>query len=231
MNRSFLKGAAVGVVCALLGGATVALAGSGVGGVFNLGVSNSVDPKTALTGAYVETQLEVTNTGGANGVQGVSNRRRRRWRLRREQRRRLRGRRHVVESGRRRRLRLRPSHRSLWPVGRPERLRRLRQRHRQRRRRRQRHGAWRRRRARRRGALKRHRRSDGCEQHRQRPRTGPALQRCPNHRRLVGQGQQPQRRQGRRARLDPARDWRARTRRRPPDRRAPNRGRPRRLRC
>ena len=73
MNRSFLKGAAVGVVCALLGGATVALAGSGVGGVFNLGVSNSVDAKTALTGAYGETQLEVTNTGGANGVQGVSN--------------------------------------------------------------------------------------------------------------------------------------------------------------
>jgi hypothetical protein len=73
MNRSFLKGAAVGVVCALLGGATVALAGSGVGGVFNLGVSNSVDAKTALTGSYGETQLEVTNTGGANGVQGVSN--------------------------------------------------------------------------------------------------------------------------------------------------------------
>lgn len=73
MNRSFLKGAAVGVVCALLGGATVALAGSGVGAVFNLGVSNSVDAKTALTGAYGETQLEVTNTGGANGVQGVSN--------------------------------------------------------------------------------------------------------------------------------------------------------------
>jgi hypothetical protein len=37
MSGSFLKGAVVGLVCALLGGATVALAGSGVGGVFNLG--------------------------------------------------------------------------------------------------------------------------------------------------------------------------------------------------
>jgi hypothetical protein len=73
MRGSFLKGAVVGLVCAVLGGATVALAGSGVGGVFNLGESNSVDAKTALTGAYGETQLEVTNTGGANGVQGVSN--------------------------------------------------------------------------------------------------------------------------------------------------------------
>jgi hypothetical protein len=73
MGGSFLKGAVVGLVCAVIGGATVALAGSGVGGVFNLGVSNSVDAKTALSGSYGETQLEVTNTGGANGVQGVSN--------------------------------------------------------------------------------------------------------------------------------------------------------------
>jgi len=73
MRGSFLKGAVVGFVCAVLGGATVALAGSGVGGVFNLGESNSVDAKTALSGSYGETQLEVTNTGGANGVQGVSN--------------------------------------------------------------------------------------------------------------------------------------------------------------
>src|SRR5262249_16249313 len=51
MRGSFLKGAVVGLLCALLGGATVALAGSGVGGVFNLGVSNSVNAKTTLTGA------------------------------------------------------------------------------------------------------------------------------------------------------------------------------------
>src|SRR3954470_15056719 len=74
MHGSFLKGAAVGFVCAVLGGATLALAGSGVGGVFNLGVSNSVDAKTTLTGASSGAQLQVTNSntnGGAFGL-GVS---------------------------------------------------------------------------------------------------------------------------------------------------------------
>src|SRR5262245_4305037 len=70
MRGSFLRGAVVGFVCAVLGGATVALAGSGVGGVFNLGVSNSVDAKTTLTGASAGIQLEVTNTNaaGRNGL-------------------------------------------------------------------------------------------------------------------------------------------------------------------
>jgi hypothetical protein len=47
-----------------------ALAGSGVGGVFNLGVSNSVDAKTTLTGASSGIQLEVknTNAAGRNGL-------------------------------------------------------------------------------------------------------------------------------------------------------------------
>src|SRR5262245_53487079 len=70
MNRSFLKGAVVGLVCALIGGGPVALAGSGVGGVFNLGVSNSVDAKTTLAGASPGIQLEVknTNAAGRNGL-------------------------------------------------------------------------------------------------------------------------------------------------------------------
>jgi len=72
MGGSFLKGAAVGFVCALLGGATVALAGSGVGGVFNLGVSNSVDAKTALTGASPRMQLQVTNTSADASTSGLA---------------------------------------------------------------------------------------------------------------------------------------------------------------
>jgi hypothetical protein len=62
----------VGLVCALLGGATVALAGSGVGGVFNLGVSNSVDAKTTLTGATAGAQLQVTNTSAAASTSGLA---------------------------------------------------------------------------------------------------------------------------------------------------------------
>ena len=70
MRGSFLRGAVVGLVCALVGGATVALAGSGVGGVFNLGESNSVDARTTLTGASAGIQLQVTNTNaaGRNGL-------------------------------------------------------------------------------------------------------------------------------------------------------------------
>lgn len=72
MGGSFLKGAVVGLVCALLGGATVALAGSGVGGVFNLGVSNPVDAKTTLTGASPNAQLQVTNTYPVAGAAGLA---------------------------------------------------------------------------------------------------------------------------------------------------------------
>jgi hypothetical protein len=73
MNRSFLKGCAVGAVCVLVGGiSTLALAGSGVGGVFNLGVSNSVDAQTKLTGAAAGTaQLQVSNTSAGAGSIGV----------------------------------------------------------------------------------------------------------------------------------------------------------------
>jgi hypothetical protein len=71
MRGSFLRGAAVGLVCAALGGGTVALAGSGVGGVFNLGVSNSVNAKTTLAGATAATQLQVTNTSTTAGAAGV----------------------------------------------------------------------------------------------------------------------------------------------------------------
>jgi hypothetical protein len=42
---------------------TTALAGSGVGGVFNLGQANTVDAKSSLTGTTVDAQLLVQNTG------------------------------------------------------------------------------------------------------------------------------------------------------------------------
>lgn len=72
MDRSFLKGAVVGLICAVLGGGAVALAGSGVGGVFNLGVSNSVDQPTRLTGASPGAQLGVTNTSAGGGSYGLN---------------------------------------------------------------------------------------------------------------------------------------------------------------
>src|SRR3954452_23355403 len=71
MGSSFLKGALTGCVCVVLGGATVALAGSGVGGVFNLGVSNSVDAKTRLAGASPTAQLQVNNTNAVAGASGL----------------------------------------------------------------------------------------------------------------------------------------------------------------
>jgi hypothetical protein len=73
MRGSFLKGVAVGAVCVVVGGAsTLALAGSGVGGVINLGVSNTVDAKTTLTGASPSAQLQVTNTNAALGASGLA---------------------------------------------------------------------------------------------------------------------------------------------------------------
>jgi hypothetical protein len=71
MSSSFLRGAVVGLVCALLGGAAVALAASGIGGVFNLGVSNSVNAKTSLTGSTAAAQLQVTNTSTTPGAAGL----------------------------------------------------------------------------------------------------------------------------------------------------------------
>jgi hypothetical protein len=47
---------------------TPALGGSGVNGVFNLGVSNSVNGITTLTGSTGGPQLKVINTNGAYEV-------------------------------------------------------------------------------------------------------------------------------------------------------------------
>src|SRR5262249_40951171 len=72
MRGSFVRGAVVGFVFAVLGGATVGLAGSGIGGVFNLGQPNSVDAKTTLTGASPGIQLQVTNANAAAGTSGLA---------------------------------------------------------------------------------------------------------------------------------------------------------------
>jgi hypothetical protein len=72
MHGSFLKGAVVGLVCAVIGGATVALAGSGIGGVFNLGQANTVDAQTQLSGATAgSAQLQVNNTSASASSEGV----------------------------------------------------------------------------------------------------------------------------------------------------------------
>jgi hypothetical protein len=72
MRGSLFKGVVLGSVCsALVFIASSALAGSGIGGVFNLGVSNSVNAKTTLTGSTAAAQLQVTNTNAAAGASGL----------------------------------------------------------------------------------------------------------------------------------------------------------------
>jgi hypothetical protein len=58
---------AVGFVMLVLATAT-ALAGSGVGGVFNLGQTNSVNATSTLTGGVGGPQLKVANTGAGSAI-------------------------------------------------------------------------------------------------------------------------------------------------------------------
>ncbi len=66
----FRKGLLVAAVVGLAF-ATTALAGSGVGGVFNLGQTNSVNGMSVLTGTTAGTQLKVANASTASGTLGV----------------------------------------------------------------------------------------------------------------------------------------------------------------
>lgn len=69
---TFLKGAVAGGVGAtVVMGASVALAGSGIGGVFNLGQSNTVDETTSLSGTKAGPQLQVTNSSTGSGATGL----------------------------------------------------------------------------------------------------------------------------------------------------------------
>src|SRR5207245_4081561 len=62
--KRFLKGMVVGTVGAVVMlASTAALAGSGVGGIFNLGRTNSVNRQSALVGKATAAMLRVQNKG------------------------------------------------------------------------------------------------------------------------------------------------------------------------
>jgi hypothetical protein len=64
VSRDIVKGAVVGAVAAsILLVAANATAGTGIGAVFNLGKTNTVNAKTSLTGRTASPQLAVINTG------------------------------------------------------------------------------------------------------------------------------------------------------------------------
>jgi hypothetical protein len=68
-----LRWMTLGLVGGILVASTTALAGSGVGGVFNLGQGNTVDAQTSLTGnPGGSPELKVTSTGTAAAVRGVA---------------------------------------------------------------------------------------------------------------------------------------------------------------
>ena len=63
MTKRFVFGVVAGaVVCAVLLMSTAALAGTGIGGVFNLGTTNRTNATTVLLGSTNGDQLRVTNT-------------------------------------------------------------------------------------------------------------------------------------------------------------------------
>jgi hypothetical protein len=65
MRGYFLRGVVLGsLTSALVLGASAALAGTGIGGVFNLGQSNTVNNTTSLTGSSSGSQLLVHNGAG-----------------------------------------------------------------------------------------------------------------------------------------------------------------------
>jgi hypothetical protein len=72
MKPTFFKGAVVGGIAgAMCAAATVAVAGTGINGIFNLGVDNTVDAQTLLRGNTGNPQLRVNNQQGSDGAVGV----------------------------------------------------------------------------------------------------------------------------------------------------------------
>jgi len=68
-----MKGVALGAaVSAAILTATAAVAGTGVGGVFNLGKTNQVNATTGLKGAVAGAQLSVSNTNTGAGASGIN---------------------------------------------------------------------------------------------------------------------------------------------------------------
>lgn len=69
----FLKGAlAVGVVAGVTMTATAAIAGTGIGGIFNLGQNNPVGATTQLSGTTAGPELRVNNSSTASGASALS---------------------------------------------------------------------------------------------------------------------------------------------------------------
>lgn len=65
MGRRLVKGAVVvAVPTAIIMISATAVAGTGVGGVFNLGRTNKVNAQTTLSGTTGSANLKITNTGG-----------------------------------------------------------------------------------------------------------------------------------------------------------------------
>ena len=72
--NGFSKGAAIGGIAgAFVAASTIALAGTGIGGVFNLGQENTVNAQTSLKGSVSSNaQLRVENGSNGVGLFGIS---------------------------------------------------------------------------------------------------------------------------------------------------------------
>jgi hypothetical protein len=68
LGKGIFLGAAVGALTLL---STAAFAGSGVGGVFNLGKTNPVNAKTELSGSTNDQQLRIANSNTGSHATGV----------------------------------------------------------------------------------------------------------------------------------------------------------------
>jgi len=73
MKNRLLKGVVLGaVVCGVTVTSTAALAGTGIGGVFNLGATNRVNASTLLQGTTTGQQLRVVNSASTgSGTTGI----------------------------------------------------------------------------------------------------------------------------------------------------------------
>jgi hypothetical protein len=71
-KRTFFGGLAVAaLVSGVIAVSTVAFAGSGIGGVFNLGMTNTANGSTALQGDTSGQQLRITNTNTGGNASGI----------------------------------------------------------------------------------------------------------------------------------------------------------------
>ena len=69
MGKGWLKGIVVGsTVSTVVMLATSAMAGTGIGAVFNLGKTNTVNAQSTLNGAASGKNLQITNTGSGGGL-------------------------------------------------------------------------------------------------------------------------------------------------------------------